>query len=163
MKTVQTYLTELEQTVAVQQEVRDALNKLLANTFVTYLVAHNFHWNVKGENFVDLHKQFGDIYDEHWGALDEIAERIRAVGQLVDGSAIRLVGNADVKESPIGISGTEMVAALLNAEQSCAMSCNVLVQKAEAVKDQASVDLGIKRLGVHEKFAWMLKSILGID
>jgi starvation-inducible DNA-binding protein len=163
MKTVQHYLTELEQTVAVQQEVRDALNKLLANTFVTYLIAHNFHWNVKGERFIELHKQFGDIYEEHWDSLDEIAERIRAVGQLVDGSAIRLVGNADIKESPINITSAEMVAALLNAEQACSTSCAILVQKAEAIKDQVSMDLGIKRAAAHDKFAWMLKSILGVE
>lgn len=162
MKTIQTYITELEQAVSGQQDMLEALNKLLANTFVTYLIAHNFHWNVRGDQFIELHKQFGDIYNEHWSAVDDIAERIRAVGHLVDGTGVHLLVNSDVKEASVDLTANEMVSHLLSCEEACSRSCNDLISKATDSGDQASMDLGVKRVAIHDKFAWMLRSILGV-
>ncbi|WP_153109543.1 Dps family protein [Propionivibrio limicola] len=136
------------------------LSKLLADSFTLYLMTHNFHWNVTGPMFNTLHTMFMDQYTEQWNALDIIAERIRALGVVAPGSYEeyeKLTTIPAVKSRPKAL---EMVALLVSAQEATARTAREMLPLADKANDQPTMDLLTQRLDVHEKTAWMLRSLL---
>ncbi|GAB2877339.1 ferritin-like domain-containing protein [Uliginosibacterium flavum] len=136
------------------------LSKLLADSFTLYLMTHNFHWNVTGPMFNSLHVMFMGQYTEQWNALDVIAERIRALGVKAPGSYAdyeKLTTIAAVKGEP---KAMEMVALLVSAQEATARTARSLLSLADEANDQPTMDLLTQRLDVHEKTAWMLRTLL---
>lgn len=142
------------------QETVEALSRLLANTYTLYLKTHNYHWNVTGPMFNTLHTLFETQYTEYALAVDEIAERIRAVGARAPGSYSEFSELAAVKEDRDSPSAHDMIANLAADQTTTADSAREVVKAAEAAGDQASADLGVRRIDTHEKNAWMLSSHL---
>jgi len=136
------------------------LSKVLADTYTLYLMTHNFHWNVTGPMFNTLHLMFMEQYTEAWQALDEIAERIRALGHFAPGTYAEFAKLTSIAE-PKGVpSAEEMIRALLEANEAVARTARHAFDCADAADDQPTADLLTARLEVHEKTAWMLRSML---
>lgn len=138
-----------------------ALSKLLADTYTLYLKTHNYHWNVTGPMFTTLHTLFMTQYTEQALAVDEIAERIRALGSHAPGSYSEFAKLSDVKEAKGQTSAVQMIRNLVADQKIVADAAHRVIDAAEAANDQASADLGTRRIDVHEKNAWMLRSLLG--
>lgn len=146
-----------------RKKIADGLSHFLADAYTLYLKTHNFHWNVTGPMFNTLHTMFETQYTEQWTALDEVAERIRALGFNAPGSYAQFVKLSSIKEEP-GVPEApewkEMVRQLvLGNEAVCKTGRKVLKAAAEA-GDDPTADLMTQRLQVHEKYAWMLRSLL---
>lgn len=136
------------------------LSKLLADSYTLYLMTHNFHWNVTGPMFNTLHLMFMGQYTEQWNALDLIAERIRALGHPAPGTYKAFVKLASIKE-PEGVpKATEMIRLLVAAQEATARTARGLFPVVEKASDQPTMDLLTQRLEIHEKTAWMLRSLL---
>jgi starvation-inducible DNA-binding protein len=146
--------------MASNDEVVNSLSKLLADTYTVYLKTHNYHWNVTGPMFNTLHTLFETEYTEYALAVDEIAERIRAVGARAPGSYSEFSELASVKEDRGSPAATQMLENLVADQEATAASARRLVEAAEAAGDQASADLAVRRIEIHEKNAWMLRSHL---
>jgi len=142
------------------QPVIEALSRLLADSYTLYLKSHNYHWNVTGPMFTSLHTLFELQYTELAAAIDEIAERIRALGARAPASFSEFAAISTVREDTGSPKATAMVKNLVNDQQSMVLSARALIAAAEAAGDQASVDLGTRRTEVHQKNAWMLRSHL---
>jgi len=142
------------------EHVVEALSRLLADTYTLYLKTHNYHWNVTGPMFNTLHTLFETEYTEYALAVDEIAERIRAIGARAPGSYSEFVDLASVKEDRGSPPALKMVEYLLADQEATAASARKVVEAAEAAGDRATGDLGVRRIEVHEKNAWMLRSHL---
>ena len=142
------------------QDVIDALSRLLADSYTLYLKTHNYHWNVTGPMFTTLHTLFETEYTELALAVDEIAERIRAVGGRAPGSYSEFAALAAVEEDAGRPDASQMLANLVADQRTVAESARRVVQVAERRGDQASGDLGVRRIDAHEKNAWMLRSHL---
>ena len=162
MKIKKTNLSKID--IGISDKDRAAiaggLSKLLADSFTLYLMTHNFHCNVTGPMFNSLHAMFMDQYTEQWNALDVIAERIRALGVIAPGSYEayeKLTTIAPVKGTPKAL---EMVALLVAAQEATARTARELLPVADKANDQPTMDLLTQRLDVHEKTAWMLRSVL---
>jgi starvation-inducible DNA-binding protein len=140
--------------------VVQALAHLLADSYSLYLKTHNFHWNVTGPMFTTLHTLFETQYTDLALAVDEIAERIRALGAPVPGSFTEFKKLASVKESVGPVSAKEMIATLVKDQGTVAAAARAVIEAAEPGADFASADLGTRRMDVHEKNAWMLRSHL---
>tara|TARA_R110002072_G_scaffold57508_1_gene147828 strand:+ start:14785 stop:15234 length:450 start_codon:yes stop_codon:yes gene_type:complete len=140
--------------------VVEALETLLADSYTLYLKTHSYHWNVKGPMFSTLHTMFETQYTELALAVDEIAERIRALGSPAPGSYSQFMKSASVKEDPTVPKATDMISNLVADSELVVTSARKLVRAAEEVGDDASVDLGVRRIDLHEKTAWMLRSHL---
>ena len=138
----------------------DALSKLLADSYTLYLKTHNFHWNVTGPMFTTLHTLFETQYTELALAVDEIAERIRALGAPAPGSYTQFQALAAVKEDTGVPKATDMIRNLVADHGTVVEAGRELVQIAGKAGDDASNDLGVRRIEVHEKAAWMLRSHL---
>jgi len=136
------------------------LSRLLADTYVLYLKTHNFHWNVEGPMFQTLHQMFMGQYTEAWNAVDPIAERIRALGHYAPGSYKQYVNLATVKESDGVPKAPKMIAELIHGQEAVARTARSVLPLAEAANDQPTLDLLTQRLDIHEKNAWMLRSLL---
>ncbi|MFU1940305.1 Dps family protein [Bordetella hinzii] len=140
--------------------VAGELSKLLADSYSLYLMTHNFHWNVTGPLFNTLHNMFMTQYTEEWGALDSIAERIRALGHYAPGT-YREYGKLTSIEEPSDVpEALEMVRMLVKGNEAVAKTAHAAFEKADAANDQPTADLLTQRLDVHEKNAWMLRSLL---
>jgi len=137
--------------------VVEALSKLLADTYTLYLKTHNYHWNVTGPMF---HTLFETQYTEYALAVDEIAERIRAIGARAPGSYTEFAELASVKEDRGSPPAMEMIGNLVADQEATVASARKIVEVAEAAGDQATADLGVRRIETHEKNAWMLRSHL---
>ncbi|AZY49247.1 Dps family protein [Bordetella avium] len=136
------------------------LSKLLADSYSLYLMTHNFHWNVTGPLFNTLHTMFMGQYTEEWGALDAIAERIRALGHYAPGT-YREYGKLTSIEEPSEVpEAMEMVRLLVKGNEAVAKTARAAFEQADAANDQPTADLLTQRLDVHEKNAWMLRSLL---
>ena len=146
--------------MASNDAVVTALSRLLADTYTLYLKTHNYHWNVTGPMFNTLHTLFETEYTEYALAVDEIAERIRAVGARAPGSYSEFAEIASVKEDRDSPPAMEMIRNLAADQEITADSARQVVEAAEAAGDQATADLGVRRIEVHEKNAWMLRSHL---
>jgi starvation-inducible DNA-binding protein len=142
------------------KHVVEALSKLLADTYTLYLKTHNYHWNVTGPMFNTLHTLFETQYTEYALAVDEIAERIRAIGARAPGSYTEFAELASVKEDRGSPPAMEMIRNLVADQEATVASARKIAEVAEAAGDQATADLGVRRIQTHEKNAWMLRSHL---
>ena len=141
-------------------DIAAGLSRLLADSVTLYLMTHNFHWNVKGPMFNTLHVMFMDQYTEQWNALDVIAERIRALGHPAPGTA-KLFASLTSIDEPEGVPpALEMVRLLVAAQEATARTARGLFPLVDKANDQPTADLLTQRLEVHEKTAWMLRSLL---
>ena len=140
--------------------IAQGLSRLLADSYVLYLKTHRFHWNVEGPMFQTLHLMFMDQYTETWNAIDPIAERIRALGHYAPGSYKQYVKLATVKEADGVPKAGKMVSELIDGQQAIARTARSVLPLAEAANDQPTLDLLTQRLNIHEKNAWMLRSLL---
>ena len=142
-------------------EIVDGLSRLLADTYTLYLKTHNFHWNVTGPMFSTLHQMFELQYDELALAVDLVAERIRALGAPAPGSYREFARLSKVPEAEGVPDATAMVRALVADHETVVRTARSVFPAAEAGGDEATADLLTQRLQVHEKTAWMLRSLLG--
>ncbi len=147
-------------TSAQREEIAAALSRLLADTYVLYGKTHGFHWNVTGPMFNTLHLMFMDQYTELWNALDVIAERIRALGVLAPHGGSTLAGLSSIPEADQQPAALEMVRELVNGHEAVARTARSIFPLAEAANDEPTADLLTQRLQIHEKTAWMLRSLL---
>ncbi|HOI52880.1 Dps family protein [Azonexus caeni] len=145
---------------ADRKKIVEGLSGLLADSYTLYLMTHNFHWNVKGPQFNSLHLMFMGQYTEQWNALDLIAERIRALGFPAPGTYKEFVKLASIKEVEGVPSADDMVRHLVAAQEATARTARKLFPVVAEADDQPTADLLTQRLEVHEKTAWMLRSLL---
>ncbi len=143
-----------------KQPVVEPLERLLADSYTLYLKSHNYHWNVTGPMFTTLHTLFETQYNELALAVDEIAERIRSVGAPAPGSYSQFMERAVVKEDTTVPAAIDMITNLVADHETVAETARKVVRAAEAISDDATVDLAVRRIDVHEKSAWMLRSHL---
>ena len=143
-----------------RQEIADGLARLLADTYVLYGKTHGFHWNVTGPMFNTLHLMFMEQYTELWNALDVIAERIRALGVLAPHGGSTLAKLASIPEADQQPAALEMVRELMSGHEAVARTARSLYPLVQAAGDEPSADLLTQRLQIHEKTAWMLRSLL---
>lgn len=141
-------------------KIAEGLSALLADSYTLYMMTHNFHWNVTGPRFNDLHNMFMGQYTEQWNALDTIAERIRALGHPAPGTYKEFVKLASIKEIDGVPKAVDMVRHLMEAQEATARTARKLFPAVEAANDQPTADLLTQRLDIHEKTAWMLRSLL---
>ncbi|MEZ5499663.1 MAG: Dps family protein [Steroidobacteraceae bacterium] len=141
-------------------KVVDALSRTLADSYLLYLKTHNFHWNVTGPMFQTLHVMFMDQYTELWNALDPIAERIRALGAPAPGSYRRFAELGSIREEEGTPPAKQMIQQLVDGQEALCRTARAAIIAAEEARDQPSADLMTQRLEVHEKNAWMLRSLL---
>jgi starvation-inducible DNA-binding protein len=143
-----------------RKQISEALGALLADTYTLYLKTHAFHWNVEGPMFNTLHLMFMTQYTELWGALDLIAERIRSLGFPAPGT-YQEFGKLTSIEETVGVpEAMEMVRLLVKGHEAVARTARKAFPVAEKGGDESTVDLLTQRLQVHEKTAWMLRSLL---
>ncbi len=142
------------------QATVDALKTLLADTYTLYLKTHNYHWNVTGPMFTTLHTLFETEYTELALAVDEIAERIRTLGARAPGSYTEYAALANVHEDTGSPKATDMISVLVADQETMVASARAVIAAASAADDDASADLGTRRIEVHQKNAWMLRSHL---
>ncbi|MBK6490016.1 MAG: DNA starvation/stationary phase protection protein [Gemmatimonadetes bacterium] len=140
--------------------VVDGLNVLLATSYALYLKTHNYHWNVTGPMFTTLHTLFETQYTELAIAVDEIAERIRSLGAFAPGSFTAFAKLSTVAEENGRPEAKDMIRVLTADQEAVSDAARQVIKAAEAAGDQATADLGTRRLDVHEKHAWMLRSHL---
>jgi len=145
---------------ADRAKIAKGLSAFLADSYTLYLMTHNFHWNVVGPQFNSLHLMFMGQYTEQWNALDLIAERIRALGFAAPGTYQEFVKLASIKEVQGVPKSTDMVRHLVAAQEATARTARKVFVWVNAANDQPSADLLTQRLNVHEKTAWMLRSLL---
>lgn len=137
-----------------------ALSKVLADTYVLYLKTHNFHWNVEGERFRSLHEMFEDQYRDMWGALDEIAERIRALGEYAPGTYAKFTELATIKENETIPSGQDMLRELIADNEAIAATLAEAIKTVQDAGDEPSAGMLTDRQTAHEKQVWMMKAML---
>lgn len=143
-----------------RKAVAEGLSKLLADSYILYLKTHNFHWNVEGPMFNTLHLMFMDQYTELWNALDLIAERIRALGSYAPGSYKKFSQLSSIAETDEHVPARKMIQLLLEGHEAVAKTARTVFPLAEKASDQSTLDLLTQRLQVHEKTAWMLRSLI---
>lgn len=141
-----------------KKEITDGLTKVLADTFVLYFKTHAFHWNVEGPHFKSLHDLFEEQYTELWQVTDVIAERIRALDAYAPLNMDEMRKQATLEETGQMPDADEMVKQLANDNAEIVNTIFPVLRKAEDLGDEATVDLLIGRVEVHEKAAWMLRS-----
>ncbi|MCB9988014.1 MAG: DNA starvation/stationary phase protection protein [Rhodospirillales bacterium] len=143
----------------MSKQVVDGLNKILADTFFIYFKTHSFHWNVEGPQFKSLHDLFMLQYTELWNATDEIAERIRTLGAYAPNSWAEMDKIASLQEVGQTPDAMEMVKMLADDNVAIANSMKTVLKAAQDADDEVTADLLIGRITIHEKAAWMLRSI----
>ena len=145
---------------AERTRIAAGLSALLADSYTLYLMTHNFHWNVTGPMFNTLHQMFMQQYTEQWTALDQIAERIRALGHPAPGTYREFAKLASIKEIAGVPKAMDMVRLLVAAQEGTARTARALLPLVGQANDQPTADLITQRLDIHEKTAWMLRSLL---
>jgi len=149
--------------VGDRKKIADGLSRFMADSFTLYLKTHNFHWNVTGPMFNALHNMFEAQYTEQWNALDEIAERIRALGFNAPGSYREFISLSSIAEEP-GLTDSadwhEMVRQLVVGNEAVCRTARKALDIADDADDAPTEDLLTQRLQTHEKYAWMLRSLL---
>lgn len=144
-----------------RKAIADGLARLLADTYTLYLTTHNFHWNVTGPQFNSLHTMFMAQYTELWNAVDPIAERIRSLGQPAPGSYAQFAALSSLPDAPAKPpKAMEMVALLVKGHEAVARTARAAFPVANEANDQPTCDLLTQRMDIHEKTAWMLRSLL---
>lgn len=139
--------------------LQELMKKVLADTFAMYLKAHNYHWNVEGPNFPQYHEFFSNLYEELHGAVDPIAEQIRALDAYAPGSFSRFLELTDIDDEMNVPSGVEMARKLMLDNQIVVSTLNMAFKLATQFDKQGLADFLAGRLDVHAKHAWMLRSI----
>lgn len=147
-------------TLEQREQIVKGLSALLADSYTLYLMTHNFHWNVTGPQFNSLHNMFMTQYTEQWQALDEIAERIRALGFPAPGTYKEFNKLTSIKEVEGVPTATDMIKHLVAAQETTARTARSLFPLVDAANDQPTADVLTQRLNIHEKTAWMLRSLL---
>ncbi len=137
------------------------LSKVLADSYAIYQKTHGYHWNVKGPNFRGLHLLFEEQYNEMWTALDEIAERIRALGELAPMSTQAFGNLSSMKEGDPSLSAEDMLKDLKSSQKQVIATIEAAEKAAETAGDGATQDLCNARLAAHQKHLWMIKASLG--
>lgn len=140
--------------------VAQALSRYLANSYTLYLKTQNFHWNVTGPNFHSLHAMFEEQYTDLAAAIDELAERLRALGYRAPGSYSEFQKLSDIAEETKNLKAEDMVQQLLSDNQTMSRMGHELIELAEKESDIATGDMLVGRLEYHDKTAWMLRSVL---
>jgi starvation-inducible DNA-binding protein len=143
-----------------RQQIAQGLGRVLADTTVLYAKTHGFHWNVTGPMFNTLHLMFMEQYTELWTALDAIAERIRALGFPAPFGGTAIASLSSIPESQGHPSAMAMVRELMEGHEAVARTLRAVFSQADQASDQPSADLLTQRLQIHEKTAWMLRSLL---
>lgn len=138
----------------------EGLSQALADSYTLYLKTHNFHWNVEGPNFQALHDMFEAQYTDFAQAVDDVAERIRALGHYAPGSYSDFARLATVKEQTGRPQAQDMVRELAEDQDTVVTTLRKLVHTAREADDPATEDLAISRIQMHEKNAWMLRAHL---
>lgn len=132
----------------------------LANTFILYFKAHSFHWNVEGKDFVQYHEFLGDFYEEVYGAVDTMAEQIRALGDYAPRSLDEMYKFKTIEDQNNAITSVDMMANLANANAATLESLNKLFGMLTSANEQGFANFVADRIDAHKKHAWMLRSIL---
>jgi len=145
---------------ADRAKIAEGLSRVLADTYTLYLKTHNFHWNVTGPMFQTLHLMFMDLYTEQWNAVDLLAERIRALGFPAPGGYRDFAALTRIRENESVPPAKEMIRQLVEGQETVVRTARALLPLVEKVDDQPTVDLLTQRMQVHEKNAWMLRSLL---
>ena len=143
-----------------REKIASGLAKVLADTYSLYLKTHNFHWNVEGPMFNTLHLMFMEQYTELWNALDAVAERIRSLGYPAPGTYGEFARLTSIEETAGVPEALEMVRLLVAGHEAVARTARATFPAAEKGGDESTADLLTQRLQVHEKTAWMLRSLL---
>jgi starvation-inducible DNA-binding protein len=141
-------------------KIAAGLSRLLADSYTLYLQTHNFHWNVTGPMFQTLHVMFEEHYTELALAVDTIAERIRSLGMYAPGTYTDFVELSSIKEVSGVPKAKEMVALLVTGHEAVVRTARSIFPVVEKAADEASADLLTQRIQLHEKTAWMLRSLL---
>ncbi len=145
---------------AHREDIALGLSKLLADTYTLYLKTHNFHWNVTGPMFQTLHLMFETQYNELALAVDLIAERIRSLGFPAPGTYKQYAALSSIKEEEGIPKAQDMIRLLVEGQESVVRTARSLYASVEAANDEATADLLTQRIQLHEKTAWMLRSLL---
>jgi starvation-inducible DNA-binding protein len=140
--------------------VVENLGRFLADTYTLYLKTQNYHWNVTGPHFSQLHTLFETQYTDYAAAVDEIAERIRSLGEKAPGSYSAFAKLAKIREETGSPDYKAMIKNLAQDNQTAAETAEALVKAAQEIGDEGSADLGIRRVQVHQKNSWMLNALL---
>jgi starvation-inducible DNA-binding protein len=140
--------------------IAHGLSKVLADTYLLYLKTHNFHWNVEGPMFQTLHTMFMEQYTEAWNAIDLVAERIRSLGHYAPGTYREYLKLGSIKETEGVPKAEQMVKLLVEAQEAVVRTARGVLPLAEKANDQPTLDVLTQRMDVHEKNAWMLRSLL---
>lgn len=143
-----------------REEIVKGLNLLLADTYTLYLKTHYYHWNVTGPMFETLHSMFELHYNELWSAVDLIAERIRALGFFAPGTYKDFSGLSGIEDDESVPNSQEMIKNLVRGHETVAKTLRESFSAAEEANDQGTLDVYTQRLSIHEKTAWMLRSLL---
>jgi starvation-inducible DNA-binding protein len=143
-----------------RKAIADGLSRLLADTYTLYLKTHNFHWNVTGPMFQTLHLMFETQYNELALAVDLIAERIRALGFPAPGTYSDYAKLSSIKETPGVPKAEEMIKLLVEGQEAVVRTARSIFEKVDEAHDEPTADLLTQRMQVHEKTAWMLRSLL---
>lgn len=142
-------------------QIAEGLSQLLADSYTLYLQTHNFHWNVVGPHFRELHLMFQEQYTELSVAVDDIAERIRALGVAAPGTYKAFAALSKIKEVEGVPSASEMVQILTAGHEQIVKTCRAVLKLAQAADDESTSSLASDRMRVHEKTAWMLRAVAG--
>ena len=145
---------------ADRRAIAEGLSHLLADTYTLYLKTHNYHWNVVGPMFNTLHLMFETQYNELALAVDEIAERIRALGEPAPGTYREFAELSSVTEDTDAPDATEMIRRLVEGQETVVRTARSIFPAVEQANDEPTADLLTQRMQVHEKTAWMLRSML---
>jgi starvation-inducible DNA-binding protein len=143
-----------------RQKIAEGLASLLADSYTLYLKTHNYHWNVTGPQFNTLHQMFEQQYAELAIAVDDIAERIRALGEWAPGSYSAYAKLTSIEEEESVPSAEQMVKSLVKGQEAVVKTARSVIRAAEAANDEPTADLLTQRMQVHEKNAWMLRSMV---
>ena len=144
-------------TEAQRKTIAEGLSKVLADSYTLYLKTHKFHWNVEGSRFRTLHLMFEEQYNELAGAVDEIAERIRALGFPAPGSYSEFSALTEIKENTGKPDALTMIRELVEGQETVVRTCRALFPAVDEAHDEATADLLTNRMQIHEKAAWMLR------
>ena len=148
---------------ADRADIASGLSRLLADSYTLYLKTHNYHWNVTGPQFSTLHTLFETHYTELAVAVDEIAERIRALGHRAPGSYKAFAALSTIEEDDDEPTARQMIERLVAGQEAVARTARSVVPITDAANDEPSADLLTQRMQIHEKNAWMLRSLLEQD
>ena len=141
------------------ETLQEIMKKVLADTFALYLKAHNYHWNVEGSNFPQYHEFFGNLYEELHGAVDPIAEQIRALDTYAPGSFARFSELTDIEDELAVPAGVEMARRLMTDNDRVLATLNIAFKLADTMDKQGLADFIAGRIDIHSKHGWMLRSI----